>query len=357
MQFTALQIATLINGKIEGNPDAKVSHVAKIEEAAEGSLSFIANPKYEEFLYSSSASIIIINESLELEAPVPTTLVRVKDAYSSFALLLEKYNEMISGGGKEGIENPSFISSTARIGRNVYVGAFTYIGENVILGDNVKIFPGCYIGDNVTIGENSKLYAGVKVYDGCVMGSNVVLHSGAVIGGDGFGFAPQKNGTYKKVPQIGNVLIEDDVEIGANTTIDRATMGSTIIRKGVKLDNLIQVAHNVEIGENTVIAAQTGISGSTKVGKNCVIGGQVGIVGHIQIADGTKINAQSGLSKSILNTNAVLNGTPAFEYKSSLKSQAIFRNLPELYQRLLQMEDTVQELTAILSSQNSEIKK
>jgi len=357
MQFTALQIATLINGKIEGNPDAKVSHVAKIEEAAEGSLSFIANPKYEEFLYSSSASIIIINESLELEAPVLTTLVRVKDAYSSFALLLEKYNEMISGGGKEGIENPSFISSTARIGRNVYVGAFTYIGENVILGDNVKIFPGCYIGDNVTIGENSKLYAGVKVYDGCVMGSNVVLHSGAVIGGDGFGFAPQKNGTYKKVPQIGNVLIEDDVEIGANTTIDRATMGSTIIRKGVKLDNLIQVAHNVEIGENTVIAAQTGISGSTKVGKNCVIGGQVGIVGHIQIADGTKINAQSGLSKSILNTNAVLNGTPAFEYKSSLKSQAIFRNLPELYQRLLQMEDTVQELTAILSSQNSEIKK
>lgn len=357
MQFTALQIATLINGKIEGNPDAKVSHVAKIEEAAEGSLSFIANPKYEEFLYSSRASIIIVNEALVLEQPVSTTLIRVKDAYSSFALLLEKYNEIISGSGKEGIETPSFISSTAKIGKNVYIGAFTYIGENVVLADNVKVFPGCYIGDNVTIGADTKLYAGVKIYDGCIVGSRVVLHSGAVLGGDGFGFAPQKNGTYKKVPQIGNVLIEDDVEIGANTTIDRATMGSTIIRKGVKLDNLIQIAHNVEIGENTVIAAQTGISGSTKVGKNCVIGGQVGIVGHIQIADGTKINAQSGLSKSILNANAVLNGTPAFEYKSSLKSQAIFRNLPELYQRLLQLEDTVLELTAILSNQNTEIKK
>lgn len=357
MQFTALQIATLTKGKIEGNPEAKVSHVAKIEEASEGSLSFVANPKYQEFLYSSNASVIIVNEDLEITAPVKATLIKVKDAYSSFAFLLEKYNEIISRTGKNGIEQPSYISKTASIGKDVYVGAFTYIGNNVIIGDNVKIFPGCYIGDNVVINEESKIYAGVKIYDGCSLGSRVVIHSGTVIGGDGFGFAPQKDGTYKKVPQIGNVIIEDDVEIGANTTIDRATMGSTVIRKGVKLDNLIQIAHNVEIGENTVIAAQTGISGSTKVGKNCIVGGQVGMVGHIHIADGTRINAQSGISKSITGPNAALTGSPAFDYKSSLKSQAIFRNLPQLQQRLLKLEEMVEELTALLDSQNISIKK
>jgi UDP-3-O-[3-hydroxymyristoyl] glucosamine N-acyltransferase len=356
MQFTALQVATLIKGKIEGDPDTKVSHVAKIEEANAGSLSFIANPKYEEYLYTSNASVIIINDSLEVTQKVKPVLIRVKDAYTSFAFLLEKYNEIISRSGKNGIEQPSFVSKSASIGKETYIGAFTYIGENVIIGDRVRIYPGCYIGDNVVINEDSKIFAGVKIYDGCSLGSRVIIHSGTVVGGDGFGFAPQKDGSYRKVPQIGNVIIEDDVEVGANTTIDRATMGSTIIRRGVKLDNLIQIAHNVEIGENTVIAAQSGISGSTKVGKNCVIGGQVGMVGHIQIADGTRINAQSGLSKSIIVNNTTLNGSPAFDYKSSLKSQAIFRNLPELQQRLLKLEEEIEELSSLLS-QNTPEKK
>lgn len=351
MQFTALQIATLIKGKIEGDPDAKVSHVAKIEEAGAGSLSFIANPKYEEYLYTTNASIIIVNDTLEVLEQVKPTLIRVKDAYSGFASLLEKYNEIISRKGRNGIEQPSFVSKTASIGKDVYIGAFTYIGENVIIGDNVKIYPGCYIGDNVVINEDSQLFAGVKIYDGCSIGSRVILHSGAVIGGDGFGFAPQKDGTYRKVPQIGNVIIEDDVEIGANTTIDRATMGSTHIRKGVKLDNLIQIAHNAEIGENTVIAAQTGVSGSTKLGKNCIVGGQVGIVGHIQLADGTRINAQSGLSKSVNEPNQALTGSPAFDYKSSLRSQAIFRNLPELQQRIYKLEEMVAQLSSQLNNQ------
>jgi len=357
MQFTAQQIATLIQGKLEGDPEARVSDVAKIEEAVNGSLCFISNPKYEEYLYTSRASIIIVNESLELTQPVKPTLIRVKDAYSGFAFLLEKYNQLISGGSKSGIEQPSYISPTATLGKDVYVGAFAYIGEHAVIGDGVKIYPGCYIGNNVVIRENSKIYSGVKIYDECRLGCNVVIHSGAVIGGDGFGFAPLEDGTYKKIPQMGNVIIEDDVEIGANTTVDRATMGSTVIRKGVKLDNLIMIAHNVEIGEHTVIAAQTGISGSTKIGKYCVIGGQVGVVGHIHLADGTRINAQSGLSKSISNPNTTLNGTPAFEHKSSLKSQAIFRNLPDMQHRLQKLEDTIQELSALLSTQNLEYKK
>ncbi len=357
MQFTAQQIATLIQGRIEGNPDAKVSDVAKIEEAGEGSICFISNPKYEEYLYTSKASIIIVNETLEINRPVNPTLIRVKDAYSGFAFLLEKYSEIISGGDRTGIEQPSYISPSATIGKDVYIGAFSYIGEHAVVGNGVKIYPGCYIGNNVVIKENTKIYSGVKIYDECHIGCNVVLHSGGIIGGDGFGFAPQSDKTYKKIPQIGNVIIEDDVEIGANTTVDRATMGSTIIRKGVKLDNLIQVAHNVEIGEHTVIAAQTGISGSTKIGDNCLIGGQVGMVGHIRIANCTHINAQSGLSKSVTNSNTTINGSPAFDYKSSLKSQAIFRNLPELQQRIQKLEETVQELTALLSTQNLEYKK
>lgn len=357
MQFTAQQIATLIQGRLEGNPDIKVSDVAKIEEAQEGSLCFLSNPKYEEFLYTSKASVVIVNDTLELTRPVTPTLIRVKDAYSGFAYLLEKYNEMKSGAAKTGIEQPSYISATASIAKDVYVGAFSYIGENAVIASGVKIYPGCYIGNNVTIGKDSVIYSGVKIYGECHLGEKVVLHAGSVIGGDGFGFAPQSDHTYKKIPQMGNVIIEDDVEIGANTTVDRATMGSTIIRKGVKLDNLIMIAHNVEIGEHTVIAAQTGVSGSTKVGKNCIIGGQVGIVGHIHIADGTKINAQSGLSKSVTTEGTTVNSTPAFDYKSSLKSQAIFRNLPELQQRLLKLEETVQELTALLSTQNLEYKK
>jgi len=357
MQFTAQQIATLIQGRLEGDPDACVSEVAKIEEAGNGSLCFISNPRYEDYLYTSEASIIIVNDSLELLRPVKPTLIRVKDAYSGFAFLLEKYNEMISGGVKTGIEQPSFIAKSARLGKDVYVGAFSYIGENVVLGNDVKIYPGCYIGNNVVLGDNAKIYSGVKIYDQCQLGCNVVIHSGSVVGGDGFGFAPLEDGTYKKIPQLGNVIIEDDVEIGANTTIDRATMGSTVIRKGVKLDNLIMIAHNVEIGEHTVIAAQTGVSGSTKIGKCCVIGGQVGIVGHIHIADGTRINAQSGLSKSIATPNTTVNGTPAFEYKNSLRSQAVFRSLPDMQQRIQKLEDMVQELTSLLSTQNLEYKK
>lgn len=357
MQFTALQIATLIQGKVEGNPDVKVGRVAKIEEADEGSLSFVANPKYEEYLYSSNASVIIVNDSLELESEVKATLIRVKDAYSGFALLLEKYNEIISQTGKKGIEEPSYISKTAKIGKDVYIGAFSYIGDNAEIADNAQIFPNTYIGDNARVGKNSKVFAGVKIYDNCEIGARVIIHAGTVIGGDGFGFAPQKDGSYKKVPQIGNVIVEDDVEIGANTTIDRATMGSTYIRKGVKLDNLIQIAHNVDIDENTVIAAQAGISGSTKVGKNCIIGGQVGMVGHIQVADGTRINAQSGVSKSVTEQNVALTGSPAYDYKSSLKSQAIFRNLPELQQRISTLEEKIAELTTLLNNQNISVSK
>ena len=349
MQFTALQIATLLKGKLVGEPEAKINQVAKIEEAKAGSLSFVANPKYEEYLYSTDASIIIINEDYELKQPVKATLIRVKDAYSSFAYLLEKYNEIQSNAGKKGIEQPSYISKSASIGKNVYVGSFTYIGDNVLIGDNVKIYPGCYIGDNVVVNEETKLFASVKIYDDCSVGARVTIHSGTVIGGDGFGFAPQKDGSFKKVPQIGNVIIEDDVEIGANTTIDRATMGSTIIKKGVKLDNLIQIAHNVEIGENTVIAAQSGISGSTKIGKYNMIGGQVGVVGHIQTANGTKVGAQSGITKSISTPNTSVNETPAFDYKASLKSQAIFRNLPDLQKRILELE---QQLAALKNQLN-----
>lgn len=354
MQFTAQQIAALVQGKLEGDPDRKVGNVAKIEEAGPGDLCFLSNPKYEEYLYTSSASVVLVNETLVLLRPVTATLIRVKDAYASFALLLEQYDHIISGSGNVGIEQPSYIASTAKIGKDVYVGAFSYIGENAVLADGVKVYPGAYVGNNTVIGKGSKIYSGVKVYHGCVLGERVIIHAGSVIGGDGFGFAPLKDGTYKKIAQIGNVIIDDDVEIGANTTVDRATMGSTIIRKGVKLDNLIQVAHNVEIGENTVIAAQTGISGSTKIGKNCIIGGQVGIVGHIHLADGTKINAQSGLSKSVTNENVTLNGSPAFEYKNSLKSQAIFRNLPDLQSRLQKLEEIVSELTLQLQGQRSQ---
>lgn len=355
MQFTAQQIATFLQGKLEGDPTATVSNLAKIEEAQSGDLCFLSNKKYEEYLYTSAASVVIVNESLQLAAPVNTTLIRVQDAYSSFATLLEHYQNITSGSGKTGVELHAYVSEKATIAPNAYIGAFTYVDDGAVIGPDVQIFPGCYIGRDVKIGRGSRIYPGVRIYQGCELGSNVVIHSGTIIGGDGFGFAPLPDGTYKKIAQIGNVIIENDVEIGANTTVDRATMGSTIIRRGVKLDNLIQVAHNVEIGENTVIAAQTGISGSTHIGRNNIIGGQVGIVGHIQIADGTRINAQSGLSKSVTNTNTTLNGSPAFDYKSSLKSQAIFRNLPELQNRLLKLEETVQQLTALLNARNTDM--
>lgn len=346
MQFTAAQIALFINARIEGNPEAAISDISKIEEGRPGTLSFIANPKYEHYLYTTQSSVIIVNDSLQLEQPVAATLLRVADAYSAFATLLEKYNEYVAMSNQHtGIEQPSFIHETATLGENVYVGAFAYIGKNARIGNQVKIFPGAYIGNNVSIAEGTIIQAGVKVYQDCKIGSQVIVHAGTVIGADGFGFAPQADGTYKKVPQLGNVVIEDHVEIGANTTIDRATIGSTIIRKGAKLDNLIQVAHNVEIGEGTVIAAQTGISGSTKIGARCMIGGQVGIVGHLHIADGTQINAQSGLSKSVDTPGTALNGSPAYDYKSSLKSQAIFRNLPELLTRIQDLERRTEHLS------------
>ncbi len=347
MQFNATQIASFINGSIEGNPDVSISGIAKIEGAARGSLSFIANPKYEHYLYETEASIVIVNKSFQAERPVAPTLIRVEDAYAAFALLMDKYSQLISGNdNRKGVEQPSFISDSARIGEDVYIGAFSYIGENVRLGNKVKIFPGTFIGDGVHIGDNTIVNAGVKIYHNCIIGKLAIIHAGVIIGADGFGFAPQPDGTYKKVPQLGNVVIEDQVEIGAGTTIDRATMDSTVIRKGVKLDNLIQIGHNVEIGEGTVIAAQTGVSGSTKIGKHCVIGGQVGIVGHIQIADGTKINAQSGLSKSITAPNMAFTGSPAFDYKSSLRSQAVFRNLPAILERIEKLEKLLKDKEA-----------
>ncbi|HNJ28116.1 MAG TPA: UDP-3-O-(3-hydroxymyristoyl)glucosamine N-acyltransferase, partial [Ferruginibacter sp.] len=278
MQFTAAQIAMMINGKVEGNADAAVGSFGKIEEAQAGQLSFLANPKYEEYLYSTRASIIIINEAQELKQPIGATLIRVPDAYSAFATLLDKYQQ-IQRQQLSGIQQPVYIAATAKTGDNVFIGAFTYLGENVVLGNGVKVYPNVFLGDNVTVGDHTILHPGVRVYHDCVIGKHVTIHAGTVIGSDGFGFAPQADGSLKKVPQIGNVIIEDHVEIGANATIDRATIGSTLIKSGAKLDNLLQIAHNVEVGNNSVIAAQTGISGSTKVGKNVMIGGQVGIVG------------------------------------------------------------------------------
>ena len=343
MQFNAAQIAILVNGKLEGDTSVSVSSFGKIEEAKPGQLSFLANPKYEEYLYHTKASIIIINESLELKQPVSATLVRVADAYTAFATLLAKYQELITQQ-LTGIQQPSYIADSATLGENNFIGAFVYIGENVQVGNNVKLFPSVVLGNNVTIGDNTILHAGVKVYFDCVIGKNVTVHAGTVIGSDGFGYAPQKDGSYQKVPQIGNVVIEDFVEIGANVTIDRATMGSTIIHSGVKLDNLIQIAHNVEVGTDTVIAAQTGISGSTKVGKNVMIGGQVGTAGHIQIADGSKINGQSGVTKSIKEPNKTFNGTPAVDFSTSMRVHAMSRNLPNLEKRVKELEKMVEQL-------------
>ena len=345
MQFTAAQIAMIINGKVEGDANAAVSSFGKIEEAQNGQLSFLANPKYEDYLYTTCASIIIINESLELKKAVDATLIRVADAYVAFATLLETYQKLQTQQ-LTGIQQPVYIDASAKIGDQVYVGAFAYIGEKVVIGNGVKIYPNAYIGNSTVIGDNSIIHPGVKIYHNTVIGKNVAIHAGTVIGSDGFGFAPQADGSYKKVPQMGNVVIEDSVEIGANTTIDRATIGSTVIKSGAKLDNLLQIAHNVEVGNNSVIAAQAGISGSTKIGNNVMIGGQAGIVGHIQIADGSKINAQSGVSKSIKTPNTAVTGSPAFDYTSALRSQAVARNLPELEQRIKALEKILQELVA-----------
>ncbi|MFK8288479.1 UDP-3-O-(3-hydroxymyristoyl)glucosamine N-acyltransferase [Capnocytophaga canimorsus] len=335
MKFTALQISNILNGQIVGDPDVQVHKLSKIEEGEEGSITFLANPKYKNFIYTTRASIAIVNKSFEPENEVQVTLIKVEDAYSAFSKLLEYYNQIKLN--KSGIEQPVSISNTAQLGENVYVGAFTYIGDNVIIGDNVKIYPNTYIGDNVTIGDNTILFAGCKIYSETVIGKHCTLHAGVILGADGFGFAPVQEGFYNKVPQIGNVIIEDYVDIGASSTIDRATLGSTIIRKGVKLDNQIQIAHNVEIGKNTVIAAQTGIAGSTKIGENCMIGGQVGIVGHLTIGNRVKIQAQSGVIRNV-EDDEMLQGAPAIGYNDYNKSYVIFKKLPSLMKRFLDIE-------------------
>ena len=344
LNFSAQQIAMMIQAKVEGDASVTVSQFGKIEEAQSGQISFLANPKYEEFLYQTKASIIIVNDSLVLKQPIAATLLRVPDAYAAFATLLTKYQELKTEN-LAGIQTPSYISSSAKLGENHYVAAFAHIGDNVTLGNNVKVFPNVVIGENVTIGNNVILHPGVVIYADCILGNNITVHSGAVIGSDGFGFAPKADGSFQKVPQLGNVVIEDFVEIGSNTTIDRATIGSTIIRKGVKLDNLIQVAHNSEIGNNTVIAAQTGISGSTKIGKNAMIGGQVGIAGHLTVADGIKIAAKSGITKSFKEPNLTLTGNPAGEHNASLRTQVQVKNLPNLEKRVKELEILVAQLS------------
>lgn len=341
MEFTATQIATFLSGTIEGNPDVKVYNVAKIEEGAPGMLSFLANPKYSQYLYTTQSSIVLINNDFELQDKVSATLIRVPNAYDAFAQLLGLYQQFMQS--KSGVSSLSFISKDATYGEDVYIGEFAFIGERAKIGNRVKIYPQVYIGDDVVIGDDTVIYAGAKLYAQSVVGQSCILHSGCVIGADGFGFAPQEDGTYKKIPQIGNVVLGNNVEIGANTCIDCATMGSTRINDGVKLDNLIQIAHNVELGKNTAIAAQTGVSGSTKIGSNCVIAGQVGFVGHIHIADGTKIGAQSGILGNVKRNGEELMGSPAFNIKDYLKSSVHIKNLDKLVKRVEALEKQLKE--------------
>lgn len=345
MEFSAQQIASLLEGQIEGDNQITVHNLSKIEEGKPGTLSFLANLKYEPYIYQTKASIAIVDESFTPSQPIPNTLtlIKVKSAQAAFAKLLEMYNQVKQAAS--GIHEKAVIESSAKIGEGVYIGAGVYIGNNTKLGNNVKIYPNTYIGDNVTIGDNTVIYSNVNVYTDCIIGKECTLHSGVILGGDGFGFVPNSENNYHKVPQIGNAILEDHVEIGANTTIDRATLGSTIIRKGVKLDNLIQVAHNVEIGENTVIAAQTGVAGSTKIGKNCMIGGQVGIIGHLKIADGVKIAAQSGIGQNIEQENSIWQGSPAFNVGDYKRSYVLFRGLPKIKQQLDKLAKEVKELS------------
>jgi len=338
MKFTAEQIAGILEGEVVGNPNAEVFKLSKIEEGQEGSLTFLSNPKYQNFIYTTQASVTIVNKTFVPETTLTTTLIKVEDAYSAFTKLLEFYNQVKLN--KTGIENPSFMDETVQYGTDLYLGSFSYVGKNVVLGNNVKIYPNSFIGDNAVIGDNVTIFAGGKIYSETVIGNNCTIHSGAVIGSDGFGFAPNPDGTYKKIPQIGNVVVEDDVEIGACTTIDRATMGSTIIRKGVKLDNQIQIAHNVEIGENTVIAAQTGIAGSTKIGKNGMIGGQVGFAGHIIVGDNVGIKAKSGITKNVKN-GQIMQGSLAFGYTDFSKSYIHFKNLPKIVAELEELKKEI----------------
>ncbi len=351
MKFTAQMIASFLKGEIIGDPNVEVSDISKIEEGKPGTLSFLSNPKYNKYLYTTSASIVLINKDLILESPVNSTLIKVDNAYQSLAMLLDLYVQ--SKPQKTGIETQSFISPSAKLGENTYIGAFAYIDNNTVIGENSKIYPQVFIGENVKIGSNTIIYPGVKIYEGCIVGSDCIIHAGAVIGADGFGFAPNSENNYKKIPQIGNVIIEDYVEIGANTTIDRATMGSTIIRKGVKLDNQIQVAHNVEIGENTVMAAQVGISGSAKIGKNCMIGGQAGIAGHLSIADNNKFGARSGINSTIVKQNQELMGVPVMDVKNFFKSSVLFQKLPDIYKQINEMERKIKNLSEQLEKKES----
>ncbi len=343
MEFSVNQIAMMLGGEVVGNGNEKIKMLAKIQDAKKGQIAFLSNPKYEQYIYTTQATAVIVKKDFAARKEVTATLVLVDDPYSSFTRLLEEYHKLVSYQ-KTGIEQPSFIDGSASAGDNIYRGAFSYIGSNARIGNNVKIYPHVYVGDNVVIGNNTILHPGVKIYSDTKIGNNCVIHSGAVIGSDGFGFAPQEDGSYKTIPQLGIVTLEDNVAIGANTVIDCATLfgDSTVIREGVKLDNLIQIAHNVEIGKNTVIAAQTGISGSTKIGENCMLAGQVGIAGHITIASGTRLGAQSGVGKSIKDEGQRWMGSPALEFGSYFKSYAVFKQLPDLYLRLKQLEDKVQ---------------
>jgi UDP-3-O-[3-hydroxymyristoyl] glucosamine N-acyltransferase len=340
MKFTANQIAGILEGEVEGDASVEVSKLAKIEEGTPGSLTFLANPKYTPFIYTTKASVTIVDKTFVAEQQISSTLIRVDNAYESFSKLLEYYNQVKMN--KTGIEDPVFVSKSASLGENIYLGAFSYLGDNVIIGDNVKIYPNVYIGDNVTIGENSVLFAGAKLYSETVVGKHCVINSGVILGADGFGFSPNEKGVFVKVPQTGNVILEDHVDIGAATTIDRATLGSTIIRRGVKLDNQIQIAHNVEVGENTVIAAQTGIAGSTKIGSNCLIGGQVGFAGHLTIGNNVRIQAQSGVGKNIKD-NETIQGSPSFNYGDFSKSYVHFRNLPKIMKRFDVLEKKIKD--------------
>jgi UDP-3-O-[3-hydroxymyristoyl] glucosamine N-acyltransferase len=343
MEFTAEQIAGILNGEIIGDPSVKVSGLAKIEEGQPGALSFLSNPKYEEYIYSTESSICIVNRSFEpvKDLPGTLTLVKVEDAYACFAKLLDMYNQMSKKQPR--IEQPSYVSSNASIGEGLYLGAFAYIGENAKIGNNVTIYPNAYIGDNVVIGDGSVIHPGASVYADCKLGNNCIIHAGVVIGADGFGFAPDEKGVFHKVPQIGNVILEDDVEVGSNTTIDRATMGSTIIRKGVKIDNLCQIAHNVEVGQNSAMAAQVGIAGSAKIGKSVMIGGQAGISGHLHIADGTKIVAQSGIPGSVKKAETLM-GSPGIPIDDFKKSYFGFRKLPFILNKLQELEKKIKDL-------------
>ncbi len=342
MEFTVEQIALMLKGEIKGDKSLKISQLAKIEEGSEGCISFLANLKYEQYLYSTNSSAVIVDKTFEPKKAYSTTLILVENAYASFTVLLQEYQKLLAQN-KKGIEQPSFISESAKIGQDVYIGAFAYIGSNCSIGDNTKIYPNVSISDSCVIGKNCTIYSGAIIYHNTIMGDGCTIHGNAVIGADGFGFAPQADGTFATIPQLGNVVLENNVSIGANTTVDRATMGSTILREGVKIDNLVQIAHNVEIGKNTVIAALTGISGSAKLGESCMIGGQVGMNGHISVANRTIVTAQSGITKSVKQEGRIMAGSPAQDSHNNLKSQVLYKNLPKIEQRLREVESKLKK--------------